>query len=357
MERIEIRTYTPADFDTLLRTCPDLERTSALRHQPFVDHYYAGSPHGRLYLAVGADGRLSGTLGVEYMPFVHESHRWTVGFGSNFNSFRPGAGAYLFMRWLRSCDAGLAFGGTEDTHRILRRSRWTYYDGIRTFYLNHDYHNEPGERWARKAAKAILKAAAGRTPLHRLAQRLPQAERAGLEVRETLTYDPRLTALASPFRFRFAPDAAYLAWRYGTALGIARYRLFEIHSPAGLAGYVVVQDSPTRLIVAHCDGTHPNQLAAGVVLALTALAAGPGDDREVLLATASPAMCSVFQGVGFQNRARWDRPFAMGRTRGPVEVKPPPADWLVNFDWGDNGLRTPFRDQALHADAPSPALA
>jgi hypothetical protein len=40
-----------------------------------------------------------------------------------------------------------------------------------------------------------------------------------------------------------------------------------------------------------------------------------------------------------------ERLFAFGREDRPTNVDGDTSKWLVNYDWGDNGLRLPFLDQ------------
>jgi hypothetical protein len=53
-------------------------------------------------------------------------------------------------------------------------------------------------------------------------------------------------------------------------------------------------------------------------------------------------MQQIFEDFGFHRASGKDLPFAF-RTRPPnVDVTCGTANWLVNFDWGDNGMRAPF---------------
>ena len=50
-------------------------------------------------------------------------------------------------------------------------------------------------------------------------------------------------------------------------------------------------------------------------------------------------------GVGVEG------PFAVGSLKGPVALPADPSRWLVNYDWGDNGLRPPFLGEAAPGEA------
>ena len=56
--------------------------------------------------------------------------------------------------------------------------------------------------------------------------------------------------------------------------------------------------------------------------------------------------------VGFEADPN-ERPFALGAKRHPLPDATDTSTWLVNLDWTDNGLRSPFLDElpAPAADA------
>jgi hypothetical protein len=53
-------------------------------------------------------------------------------------------------------------------------------------------------------------------------------------------------------------------------------------------------------------------------------------------------MQQVFENVGFVNKPKWDRPFALGGLKGGFDIATPVSEWMVNYGWGDNALRPPF---------------
>lgn len=345
MPQFQILPYAPDLFDTHFTANELRSRRLNLLHRPFTDYYYGSSRHCRLYLALDADGCLAGTQGIELMPFVDGNAARVFGFGSNFHAFKPGAGAYLFLHTLRHCDAGLVFGGSGDFHRMTRRARWRYYEGTRTYHLNHrfdrDQRSGPVKRWVGRA----LTVWSQRNNLARLNDRLPSAL-AGKSVcvEEQSDFVPSLLEFESAFPFRFAPDLAYLSWRYHLRLPFVRYRLFALEREGRPAGYVILQDESTRIIVAAADASDPLSLACGIVKSLGQASNANADFREVVMVSAHPAMQDIFAAAGFQNRPRWDRPFALGRFGSGFDVASPVSQWLVNYGWGDNGLRAPFPD-------------
>jgi hypothetical protein len=335
--------YTPEHFDALRRAAERVEQAASLCHQPFVDHYYVSSRHAALHLLLDGDGAVLGTVGVERMPFEVDGAAVTLGFGSNFYAFQPGAGGYLFMQWVRSCPLALVFGGSPDTHRILRQQEWTYCSGVRVYELNRPFRRRPGESaWRSVARRVVL--ATRRKSMGKVRAGIPADVRARLSVAEVNDYAEDMLPPSSPFRVRFAPDVEYLRWRYLPGLSFVRYRPFRILDGGKPAGYVILNEQRERLIVAHCDGTNPADLACGVLLSLAEAAGEDEPPKAGSLACSHPAMQHVYENAGFRPAAA-ERPLAIG---GGTSAERFPADtsqWLVNLDWGDNGLRAPFLDQ------------
>lgn len=336
--------YKPEHFD-LVRRAAERMGAQSLRHRPFVDHYYATREGCRLYMALDDDGEISATVGVDQMRFEYESRPLLMGFGTNFHSLQPGSGGYLFMQWIKSCEVGMVFGGTADTHRILTQQKWTYFQGVKTYFLNPRYAVEPGEPAWRIVAKWGLRNFARKTDIGRRAPEISREAESNVFVQEESDYSENLLPRCSPFTFRFAPTLDYLRWRYDTRLSFVRYRLFCILEAGNPAGYVILNDAPERLIVAQCDANSPTTLAYGVLLSLAEVFREARRPREVLLTACHPQMQALYRRHGFVTRDRWDRPFALGLRRSKIEMSPDTSNWLINYDWGDNGLRAPFLDQ------------
>ena len=336
--------YKPEHFD-LVRRAAERMGAKALCHRPFVDHYYASSRWCKLYLAMIDDEAIGATIGVDLMRFECESRSLTLGLGTNFRSLQPGFGGYLFMQWVKSCEVGFVFGGSGDTHRILEQQKWTSFRGVNTYYLNPLYRAEPGDSAWRLSAKWMARHLSPRIALPR---RLRQIERdiwREISVQEEDDYDESLLPAATPFTFRFAPSPDYLRWRYNTRLSFVRYRCFRILASGRTVGYVILNDAPDRLIVSQCDGDDPAILAHGVLLSLAEASREDRRPREVVLTSCRPEMQRLYERFGFATRRRWHHPFALGLQRSRIEMPSDTSNWLINFDWGDNGLRAPFLDQ------------
>jgi hypothetical protein len=172
---------------------------------------------------------------------------------------------------------------------------------------------------------------------------------ATLSTREERDYTQDLLPRRSPFRFRFAPSPAYLTWRYNTSLSFVRYRLFRILEHQCTVGYVVLNDSPQRILVAQCDGEDAETLAYGVLLSVLQATHGDRELRPVSLVSSHPRMQAIYERFGFR-RHRRDRSFALGLRGGKLQVDPDTSNWHVNHDWGDEGLFGPFLDQEVASD-------
>lgn len=275
------------------------------------------------------------------MRFEWNGTELPVAFGANFHALRPGTGGLLYLHWTRSAPVGLVFGGSLDAHRIYREQKWVYFSGARVLMLNPEPLQRPGDALWRRVARQ-LRARIQRKPIGRYGTRLPDAVRA-VTVREEHAWGEELLPRRSPFALRYAPPLDELSWRYALDLPHVRYRLFRVLRAGTACGYVVIQDRPERLLVAHADGDDPEALAGGIVRAVLAVAGDDRHARSVVLASTCPAMRGVFLDVGF--RVRSERPLAMRAFRPSQALPADPSTWLVNFDWGDNGLRTPFLDQ------------
>jgi hypothetical protein len=89
-------------------------------------------------------------------------------------------------------------------------------------------------------------------------------------------------------------------------------------------------------------------LAYGVLLSLLEVAQGHEKARPVLLTSCHHEMQKIYEGFGFKPE-RQNRPFALGPLQPPIDLPCETSSWLVNFDWGDKGLRVPFLDQDVTA--------
>lgn len=336
--------YTADGFIAVRQFVDRLGLPLGIAHRPFVDYYYASQDCCKLYLYAANDGNILATYGLERMRFEYKGREMIIGLGENFYSLQPGTAGILFVRAHTACPIGLVYGGSEDTHKMIRARKWGYYNGVRVHVLNRAYEAHPGAGWLQVAAKSMARQIA-RSKLSSYSSRVPAEVHKKISVREEQAFVKDLLPREAPFTFRFAPPLSHLNWRYNTALSFVRYRLFRILSSGRTLGYVVINESPQRLIVAHCDGTDARSLAYGVLLSVLQVGREDHKPRSVILATCHPAMQEIYQRFGFRPEGV-DRPFTMGTLRGPVDIAPDTSNWLVNFDWGDNGLRPPFLDQS-----------
>jgi hypothetical protein len=345
--------YTPEMFAAVQSAARRMEPGVGLIHRPFVDHYYATRPECKLYLCVDDVGTVLGSFGVELMPFQYGDRCLTLGCGTNFHALQKGVGGLLYLQILQASPISLMYGGSEDSNRLFRSQGWTYYPGLRTLFLNRILLPWPGDpRWRRKL-KRVLNRINPRVNLTRLAARLQRGPAAGLAVREEHAYSEDLLLRHSPLTLRFVPDVDYLTWRYGLGLKFVQYRLFRITAGEATIGYVILRSTPDRLIVGHCDGDDPTTLAYGILLSLGAASRGDRRPREVMATSSHSLMQRIFKSVGFET-SQTDIPLAMKSLRQSDQLPTPDtSNWLINHDWGDNGLTAPFPDQEVDQEAPS----
>jgi len=338
---VKIVTYKPERFPAL-RTAAERMNVPSLRHQPFADWYYATSPTCKLWMALDGSESVVGVVGVDAVPFEHDGERMLLGFGSNFHASQKGVGGILFLQWLKSVPVGAVFGGTEMTHAITRKQNWTYFSGIKTYFLNRGLASSSGEPIKNRILKSAVKMMRLPVNVRRRAARLPTSVRSRIEIAEERVFSDDLLPTRSPFRFRCAADADYFRWRYDTNLSFTRYRLFRVRTDGRTAGYVIIHETAKRLTVAHADGQVAADLAYAVLMAVAETASDTRHTREVQLASSHPEMQAIFADFGFRPLTH-DRPLALGSMRGPITIPADTSRWMVNFDWSDNCLRLPFR--------------
>jgi len=327
--------YTPEMFPSLQRFATP---QSGLSDRSFVDYYYSTREQCQLHLALDQDGSVIGSIGIEQMPFEYRGKRQTIAFGSNFNASHSGVGGFLYLKWMKSAPVSMVFGGSADTHSILRAQNWTYYPDVRGYNGNRRYEPRAGEGLARRFAKQILRAGFGGGDV---ARRVAALKIPPIEIREQREYQDQLATMPSPFVLRVAPDLEYLRWRYSLDLPFAKYRLFEIAVADSTIGYVVLHERANQVVVAHADGSDARLLAAGIMKAVAFVIEGDIKPRQVLLTSTHPEMQAVFEASGMRAMDQ-GRPFALKSQRGTPLFAQDTVGWLINFDWGDNSLRPPF---------------
>ena len=344
-----IREYTSADFDALQHAVRRVNATRqyypALHHRPFVAHYYTNQPWSKLYLARSEDGPIQAVIGVELMRFMRGTTEFTVAFGTNYFSLQPGLGGHMYLRWLLPERIGMIYGGGADTHALIRGRHWCYFPRVKGFHLNRSYRAAASDSTWRVAQKWVLRLATRRRrrPLSAYAGGIPTRIASSMTVDAVPAFTDGMVPKQSSFGLRFAPTANCVRWRYAPDLSYVRYHLFRVCRRGASVGYVVLQAAPDGIVVAHCDGEDPESMAYGILLSLLSTEALEGIP-EVRLMSTHPTMQRVFTDFGFRPFPG-GRPLAMGRLRGALNLPTDTSDWLVNFAWGDNGLRSPFLDE------------
>jgi hypothetical protein len=344
--------YTPALFEDLRKMVSKVTGVVNLAHRPFVDYYYATRDACKLYLYYSESGEVLGTLGRELARFEYNSREVNLRIASNWYSLRIGIGGKLLIHSVQSNpdSVALTFTGSRDTIDILTRQKWIFMPGVRGYFLNNPFRLRPSEPFWRKTVKSVLRSVT-RRKIASFAARIPAHISAEIIVREEFSYGPDLLPVKSAFRFRLAPDADYLNWRYNLSLSFMRYRLFRIRRRETTCGYVILSDFPEKIIVAQCDAEDASTLAYGVLLSILEAGRTDARPRTVFLACSHQEMKNIFVDFGFRPQRGGDMPFAFRRQPPQVETSLGTHDWLVNFDWGDNGVRAPFHEHPARLDA------
>lgn len=335
--------YAPKLFGDVSEMVAQVPGPLNLAHRAFVDYYYATRESSKLYLYYSDSGKVIGTLGRELIRFECNSRGFLLRVGSNWYSLQHGVGGELSEHSLRSNldSTGLMFSGSQDTLAILHHRKWIFMPGIHGYWLNNPRRAYPGEPKWRSAAKSALRRVERRR-ISSFAGHIPAHVSAEIAVREETSYAPDLLPSRSPFLFRMAPTAEYLSWRYNLSLSFIRYRLFRILARGRTVGYVILSDSPGKIIVAQCDGEDPAALAYGILLSILQVGCNDREPRTVFLTCCHTEMQQIFRGFGLREQSGGDLPFAFRTCPPHVDPCLGTSQWLVNFDLGDNGVRPPF---------------
>lgn len=339
--------YAPELFGALQQMVAKLKGIMNLAHRPFVDYYYASHGRCRLYLYLSDSGTVLGTLGRELVRFEYKSEAITVRFGSNWYSLSRGVGHQLstFSDESNLNSTATMLMASKAALLRMRRRGWIFIEGVRGYFLNGPCSLNPGHSWWRRRANSMIRSVAG-MKISNYASRIPSNVIAGIAVREERSYSQDLLPSRCPFSFRLASTVEYLSWRYNLSLSFVRYRLFRIVVQGRSVGYVILNESREQIIVAQCDGEDSKALAYGILLSILEIARDDQKPRTVFLACCHRNMCQVFESFGFRQRpGQGDLPFAFRTPPPRFETAPDISNWLINYDWADNGLLAPFLDQ------------
>ena len=338
---MRIVNYDSNDGSLLNRLARHLPAHHGLRCRSFVDYYYATSDACRLHLMLDDADDIMGVVGLEQMNFATPDGDITLGFGSNFHAFQSGSGGLLFLHWLKQCRFGIVFGGNDHTQRIIEHQKWTRYSGVSIYQINHAYAEVPGEAIWRKAAKQLLRHSPMKTNVGQRAVEIAPESSAKVRAIPETKFDAEMLPASSEFSVRFAPSVEHLNWRYATDLDFVRYHIFRLEQSGRSIGYVVLNEQKHRVLVAQCDAPNAAQLTRGIFAALAQTCVGPKSQCGVVLATSNLSMKRMFESFGFKKHPA-GRSLAIGGIGRRPKWEADTSTWLVNYDWGDNGLRAPF---------------
>jgi hypothetical protein len=345
--------YDSNDSSMLTRLASKLPAHHGLRCQSFVDYYYTTFDACRLHLMLDDDDEILGVVGLEKMNFSTPDGDVTLGFGSNFHAFESGAGGLLFLHWLKQCKFGIVFGGNDNTQRIIEHQKWSRFSGVSVYQINHAYAEVPGEALWRKTVKEMLRRAPFKTDVGKRCS-VDAVTSDPIEAIPETVFDSEMLPVATSFSVRFAPTVEHLNWRYAGDLDFVKYRSFRLVQAGQSIGYVVLNEQRNRTLVAQCDAPNSDLLTQGIFAALRQACSGSRRHCGVVLSTSSPVVKSAFETLGFKQHPA-GRSLAIGGIGRTPKWGDDTSDWLINYDWGDNGLRAPFlgasfiSEPSLHA--------
>jgi|GEM_PF-1088786 len=338
-----LETWKAGDQATLHDLAALLPEYHSLRYPDFVEHYYGTSESCRLFLLRDDAGRILSCAGVEKLSLSTPDGPKTLAIGTNYHAFQSGAGAFLFLHWFRSGDLGALYGGSADARNLVLNQKafaLTELAGLKTLQINHAYADSPSESTWRRTAKSILRYSPFKTRIDRRAGEMLQRGSISVEAIPERAFTADMLVTESSFAVRLSPSVETLNWRYATDLNFVKYRLFRIVADGQPAGFVVLNEQPHRMLVAHCDSPDAWTLSQGIFAALAQACRGTRRSCGVLLSSSHPVTQSAFREFGFREH-RGGRALALGARRMPAWSSDG-SQWLINEDWGDNGLRPPF---------------
>jgi hypothetical protein len=336
---MRIVNYDSNDSSLLTQLAGKLPAHHGLRCRAFVDYYYASFDACRLHLMLDDSDDILGVVGLEQMNFATPEGDLSLGFGSNFHAFESGSGGLLFLHWLKQCRYGIVFGGNDNTQRIIEHQKWSRFSGVSVYQMNHAYAEVPGEAMWRKAVKQFLWHSPFKTNVAKRCSVIESSSQ--VEAIPEAEFDSEMLPTSSEFSVRFSPSVEHLNWRYASNLDFASYRVFRLVQAGQSIGHVVLNEQRQRTLVAQCDAPSVEQLSQGIFAALGQACSGTRRQCGVVLSTSNPFMKSACESFGFKEHSA-GRSLAIGGIGRKPKWGEDTANWLVNYDWGDNGLRAPF---------------
>lgn len=335
---MKIIEFTPEHTDALLAGLATITwRAPLLRIPAFMRHYFCSSPAGRLFLLMERDGTVAATLGSERIRVQLAGRCYDAAVLSNTYSIRPGAFAFLYLNWMKAAELGVAFPGNAGLREMLgSQQRWRSVPGLRTYWLNWSYPAAAQDPAWKTALKPVMRRLA-RVDATRFPARIARLAGRALRVVEERRITDDMAKRAGSFGFRLAADPDYLNWRFCTTLDYVKYRVFRILDAQATTGYVVLAEWPHCVIVSHCDGDDPAELALGVLLAISAVNRGDARYRKVLLTSMHAGMQAIFHRFGFRPNPG-ETSFSVAVLGSHQVAIEPGVDWLVNMDFGDAAM-------------------
>jgi hypothetical protein len=335
-----VRKITQNDSDSWSQIHNHLPADHLLHSRRFTDHYFNDAQANSSLWGAFHDSALAGIIGIEEIDCTTGESQLRLAVGTNFFSFRPGAGVILYQHWVKQTGWTLTFGGSQDFHNFITNAPNAFRVDIPHFVANrwYDTDNSLSIRNIAKRASNLIRP-----------RNFSLAKRISNHLQEHGWSTPTATPVSqfqTPIQrneplsgLRQDVGIDYLNWRYGEAPGI--YRLFEIRDNSRLLGNIVLSESTNRIIVAFSQASTSRDALYGSLRAVQEITTSEGSHKEVYLACCNRDLQQKLGQIGF-SMATYKRPLVI---LGASEIIKLPAQldsWHIDFDIGDNGFRYLF---------------
>lgn len=310
----------------------------------FSEHYFSDSQTNSSLWGAFHDSTLAGIIGLEEIDCTTGNLPIRLTVGTNFMSFRPGAGVILYQHWLKQTGWTLTFGGSQDFHKLAKNAANAFRVDIPHFVANRWYNTDRsfGVKNIAKRTRNLIRAGHFNVP-KRIKSCLKRAGWQTTSVVQVKQFHDHVAWQEDFLGLRQDASIEYLNWRYGQAPGV--YKLFEVRTNSKLLGNIVLSESTNRIVVAFSQAPTARDALFSSLRAIEDLTATAGPRKEVYLACCNSDLQQILTGIGF-TEAAYRRPLVILGATETARLSKTLHDWHIDFDIGDNA----FRYQFHHSD-------
>jgi len=336
-----VRKINQNDDDSWSQIRKNLPTAHLLHSQSFTNHYFDDNQTNSSLWGAFHDSTLAGIIGIEEIDFTTGEAQIRISAGTNFFSFRPGAGVILYQHWVKQTGWTLTFGGSKDFHNFITNAPNAFRVDIPHFVANR-WHNTDDSLGIRNIAKRASNLI--RPHSISVSKRIcSYMQEHGWSTSTVMPVSRFQTPIQwdEPFSgLRHDAGIDYLNWRYGKAPN--SYRLFEVRDNSKLLGNIVLSESSTRIIVAFSQASTSRDALYSSLRAIQEITNKPDSRKEVYLACCNHDFQQVLSQIGF-SPTNYKRPLVILGASQTIKLPEQLDDWHIDFDIGDNGFRYLFR--------------